>query len=100
MLAEFSIFPLDETHLSGDVAKVIEALEGAGLEYRLGPMGTSVEGDWDDVMAAVKTCHEAVAETHSRVITTITIDDRREGEHHLDEMVASVEQSLGHPAKH
>lgn len=100
MLAEFSIFPLDETHLSGDVAKVVEVLEDAGLEYRLGPMGTSVEGEWDDVMGAVKACHRAVAGNHSRVITTITIDDRREGEHHLDEMIASVEQSLGRPAKH
>lgn len=100
MLAEISIFPLDEPHLSGDVAKVIEALESTGLEYRLGAMGTSVEGEWDDVMAAFKICHQAVAGNHARVITTITIDDRREGEHHLDEMIASVEKSLGHPTKH
>ena len=96
MLVEFSIFPMDETHMSKDVARVIKVLEQAGLEYRLGPMGTSIEGDWDDVMNAVKACHRAVAENHERVITTITIDDRPKGGHHLDEMITSVEQSLGH----
>jgi uncharacterized protein (TIGR00106 family) len=100
MLAEFSLFPLDQTHLSGEVAKVVEALEEAGLEYRLGPMGTSIEGDWDELMGAIKACHQAVADHHARVITTITIDDHREGEHHLDEMITSVEESLGRPAKH
>jgi uncharacterized protein (TIGR00106 family) len=100
MLAEFSIFPLDETHLTRDVARVVDALEQTGVEYRLGPMGTSVEGNFDQVMAAIKTCHQAVADGHARVITTITIDDRKQGAHHLDEMISRVEKSLGHAAKH
>ena len=61
---------------------------------------TSVEGDWEQVMGAIKACHQALAGKHARVITTITIDDRKHGEHHLDEMIQSVERSLGHAAKH
>jgi len=34
MLAEFSIYPMRTEHMSRDVAKVIETLEGMGLKYR------------------------------------------------------------------
>jgi uncharacterized protein (TIGR00106 family) len=100
MLAEFSIYPLQAEHLSKDVAKVIEILESAGLDYRLGPMSTAVEGSWDQVLGAVRRCHEAVAQVHERVVTSIIIDDRKNQPHHLSEMVTSVEQALGHAIKH
>jgi uncharacterized protein (TIGR00106 family) len=100
MLAEFTIYPTDKTHLSKDVARVIEILEDIGVDYRLGPMGTAVEGDWEQVMSAIRRCHEAMGAGHSRVITTITIDDRKDQPHHLDEMVSAVERHLGHRAKY
>ena len=95
MLAEFSIYPLDSVHLSGDVAKVVQALEEAGVSYRIGPLSTSIEGNLDEILSAIRRCHEAVAADHERVITTITIDDRRNAPRHLDEMVQRVEEVLG-----
>lgn len=100
MLAQFSIYPMQPANLSKEVAKAIEALESTGLEYRLGPMSTVVEGDWEQVMSAIRRCHDAVAETHDRVITSITIDDRRKEPHPLADMVPSVERHLGRAAKH
>ena len=99
MLAQFTAYPTDETHLSRDVALMVEILERAGVEYRLGPMATAVEGTWDQVMPAIRRCHEVMREQHPRVITTITIDDRAEQPHHLDDMVSVVEKHLGHAAK-
>jgi uncharacterized protein YqgV (UPF0045/DUF77 family) len=58
-------------------------------------MSTCVEGTWDEVLAAIRRCHDAVARGHERVITAITIDDRKHQPHHLAEMVTSVEQKLG-----
>jgi uncharacterized protein (TIGR00106 family) len=81
------------------VAQTIEILEEAGVEYRLGPTSTSVEGDWDPVVSAIGRCHQAAIQNHARVITTITIDDRKDQAHHLDEMVAAVERHLGHATK-
>jgi uncharacterized protein (TIGR00106 family) len=98
MLAEFSMYPLDGVHMSKDVAKAIDILESAGLPYQLGPMGTSIEGDWDDVLPVIRRCHLAVAKDHGRVITTIVIDDRKNQPHALKEMVSSVDQHLA--AKH
>ena len=99
MLAQFMVHPSDGVHFSRDVALMVEILESAGVEYRLGPLATAVEGNWEQVMPAIRRCHEAMREHHPRVITTITIDDRAEQPHHLDEMVAAVEEHLGHAAK-
>lgn len=99
MLVEFSVYPTDETHLSKDVARMVEILEEGGVDYRLGPLGTAVEGDWDEVMAVIRRCHETMTDKHQRVVTTITIDHRKEQPHHLDEMVAVVERELGHAAR-
>jgi uncharacterized protein (TIGR00106 family) len=100
MLAQFSIYPMQTEHMSRDVAKVVETLEGTGLNYHLGPMSTAVEGNWEQVLSAIQCCHQAVAKDHSRVITTIVIDDRKNQPHHLAEMISSVEYHLGHRAKH
>jgi uncharacterized protein (TIGR00106 family) len=81
------------------VASVIEILETAGVEYRLGPLATAVEGDWEQVISAIRNCHQAMRRQHPRVITTITIDDRKDEPHHLDEMVSIVEKHLGHAAR-
>jgi uncharacterized protein (TIGR00106 family) len=99
MLAEFSIIPIHTEHMSKDVAKVIETLESTGLHYHLGPLSTVVEGNWDQVMEAIRRCHQITALNHDRVITTIKIDDRKNQPHHLTEMISSVEHQLGRQVK-
>ena len=94
MIAEFSINPMDSTHISKDLAFLVEILEESGRSYRLGPMGTCVEGDWDQVMDVVRRCHLAMAGRHERVVTNIFIDDRKSHPHTLADMVKSVEEHL------
>ena len=69
------------------------------MKYCLGPMGTAVEGDWYHVISAIRSCHDAMLKRHGRVITPITIDERKGRAHHLDEIVPIVEGLLGHKAK-
>jgi len=99
MLAQFTVHPMDETHLSKDVAQMLEILDKEDVKYCLGPMATAVEGSWEHVMSAIRCCHDAMRERHARVITTITIDDRKGQAHHLDEIVPIVEKHLGHKAE-
>jgi uncharacterized protein (TIGR00106 family) len=99
MLAQFTVYPMDETHLSKDVAQMMEVLDKEDVKYCLSPMATAVEGSWQQVLSAIRKCHVAMRERHARVITTITIDDSREQAHHLDEIVPIVEAQLGHKAK-
>lgn len=98
MLAQFSIYPMQAAHMSKDLARVISILEETGLEYRLEPMGTCIEGKLEEVLTAIQRCHQALACNHDRVVTSIVLDDSKAHPHHLTEMVASVEHLLGHPA--
>lgn len=86
--------------MSKDVAKMIETLERTRIHYHLGPMSTAVAENREQVMEAIRRCHQVTALNHDRVITAIKIDDRKNQPHHLAEMISSVEQQLGRRAKH
>ena len=56
-LMEFSMIPLDKgISLSTYVAEVLDIVDESGLDYRLNPMGTVVEGDWDDLLSLLTRC--------------------------------------------
>ena len=96
MLAFFSIAPAGrEDHLGEVVAEVLDIIDRSGLDYRFGPMGTTVEGDWDDVMELIGRCHRHVAESAARVSTVIKIDDQTGRRGRLAGKVESVERHLG-----
>jgi len=95
MLVEFSIVPLGKNSSIGkDVAKVLKIVDNSGLPYKLNPMGTVVEGTWDEVMVLVKKCHQAVLRGGVRVVTSIKIDDRKRRRNMIDEKVESIEKRL------
>ncbi|MFP4201164.1 MAG: MTH1187 family thiamine-binding protein [Bacillota bacterium] len=78
-----STAPLGEgTSVSEYVASAIEVLEKyPGIDYQLGPMFTTLEGDLDEILMAVRDMHESVFESGAlRVSTLIKIDDRRDKE--------------------
>ena len=100
MLAEFSVYPTSGAHMGKAIAKVVETLEGLGLEYRLGPMSTTIEGDLEQVLTAIRRCHEAVVAGQQRVITSIMLDDCPDHRLTLADAVARVEQHVGHAVKH
>lgn len=68
-----------------------EVLEEAGIKSQLHAYGTNIEGEWDDVMAVVKKCHERVHEMGApRITTTIKLGTRTDREQGMDEKVRSV----------
>lgn len=96
MLAEFSIVPLGTGEsISHYVARAIKIVEQSGLDYRMNPMGTVVEGAWDEVMAVIKSCHNEVLRDSTRVVTRIVVDDRPAAGKRIDAKVRSVEDKLG-----
>ena len=97
MLAEFTIFPVGAgTSLSAYVARAVKLVEESGLNYRVGPMGTCVEGSWGQIMALMKKCHDAVAADSERIVMHIYIDDRNGAKDCLTRKIESVEAKLGH----
>lgn len=96
MIAEFSIVPLGVGEsLSEDVARCLRIVEESGRDYRLTAMGTILEGEWDEVMAIIRECHQEVLKHAPRVLTTIRIDDRKGAKGVLEKKVTKVEELLG-----
>ena len=64
VLLEFSMSPLGKGESVGQyVARSLEIVDKSGVDYRLNPMGTVLEGDWDDVFGVVKQCYERMRRT-------------------------------------
>src|SRR5687767_14550996 len=100
MLLEFSMSPLGKGESVGEyVAKSLEIIDRSGVPYRLNPMGTVLEGEFDEVMEVVRECLEEMSRDCDRVTCIIKFDWRRGATGRLTSKVASVEQRLGKPLK-
>jgi uncharacterized protein (TIGR00106 family) len=96
VLLEFSMSPLDKGESVGKyVSRSLNIIDESGVDYRLNPMGTVLEGEWDDVMAVVKKCYETMSADCNRITCSIKIDYRKDRKGRLDSKIASIEQHLG-----
>jgi len=81
------------------VSKYVVACEriltAAGLDTHLHAYGTNIEGEWDQVFAAIKRCHQVVHEMGApRISTTIKLGTRTDREQTMADKVKSVESKL------
>lgn len=96
LLAEFSIWPMDKgVSVSPYVARAIDIIDRSGLPYKLGPLGTCIEGEWADVMAVIQKCYEALATDCDRISCTVKMDWRRGATGRIEGKVKSVVEKLG-----
>ena len=95
VLLEFSMSPLGKGESVGKyVARSLDIIDKSGVEYRLNPMGTVLEGEWDDVFHVVRRCYERMKRDCSRISCTIKVDYRKGHSGRLSSKVASVERHL------
>jgi uncharacterized protein (TIGR00106 family) len=96
VIADLTVVPLGVgISLSKYVAACEKVLTGAGLETRLHAYGTNIEGDWDEVVAAVKRCHEVVHEMGApRVSTVLKLGTRTDRDQKMEDKVQSVEEKM------
>jgi uncharacterized protein (TIGR00106 family) len=100
LMVEVSMFPVDKGEsLSPHVAKVLSIIDKSGLSYRINPMGTVIEGEWDEVMGVVKKCHAALEKNCCRISTSIKIDFRKGKKRRMETKIESLEQKLGKALK-
>ncbi len=100
MLVEFSIIPIGSGSSIGDqIAEVLRIVDASGLPYKINPMGTVVEGEWDEIVKLIKKCHKKVMTSEDRVVTTISIDDRKGKPNRIEEKVKSIERRIGKSLK-
>jgi len=83
------------TSVSRYVAACQTVLEEAGLTHTLHGYGTNIEGDWDEVFAAVRRCHEVVhAMGAPRISTTVKLGTRADRTQTVAEKIDSVKRLL------
>src|SRR6266540_820840 len=99
-IAEFSITPISQGVSVGEyVARCLDIVDRSGLAYRLNPMGTVVEGRFDDIIARIARCHKSVAKDCERVSTISKIDDRKGASRQIESKIDAIERRLGRKLK-
>ena len=95
VLLEFSMSPLGKGESVGKyVSRSLQIVDKSGVAYRLNPMGTVLEGEWDDVLDVVRQCYERMKKDCPRISCTMKIDYRKGHQGRLSGKVASVEKRL------
>ena len=95
VLLEFSMSPLGKGEsVSKYVSRSLDIIDKSGLPYRLNPMGTVLEGEWDEVFAVVRKCYERMKKDCNRISCSIKVDARKGHSGRLVSKVTSVEKKL------
>ncbi|MGE4292428.1 MAG: MTH1187 family thiamine-binding protein [Desulfovibrio sp.] len=95
VIVNLAVFPLDKgVELSAQVGRVLRVIRASGLPHELGPMGTCIEGDYDEVMAVVRDCFLELQGDCDRVYLTVSLDYRSGVEGRMRGKVRSVEKLL------
>jgi uncharacterized protein (TIGR00106 family) len=95
VIAEFSIFPVDKGEsLSPYVARCIRIVEGSGVRHELNPMGTVLEGEWDDLFQVIRSCFKELKKDCGRISVNIKVDYREGDKFRMEEKVRSVREQI------
>jgi uncharacterized protein (TIGR00106 family) len=98
VLAAFSVTPLGGGDSVGEmVADAVRIVRESGLPNETNAMFTNIDGEWDEVMAVIHRCVQAVASRSPRVSVVIKIDHRPGVTDALHSKVETIEQELGRP---
>ncbi|MFE9919340.1 MTH1187 family thiamine-binding protein [Micromonospora sp. NPDC005553] len=95
MLIAFSITPLGGDDSVGDlVAEAVRVVRASGLPNRTDAIFTTIEGEWDEVMAVVKQAVDVVAARAPRVSVVLKADVRPGVTDALTGKIARIEARL------
>ena len=96
VIADLAIIPIGVgVSLSKYVAACERVLTEAGLEPTLHANGTNVEGEWEQVFAALRRCHETLHEMGApRISTNMRIGTRSDRVQTMQDKIDSVQQKI------
>jgi uncharacterized protein (TIGR00106 family) len=100
VLAEFAMFPTDKGEsVSAYVSKVIETIDKSGITYKLTPMGTILEGSWEEVMGVITQCFKVLESSANRIYSTIKVDYRNTDASRMTSKIEKIEKLLNKDVK-
>ncbi len=97
VIVDLCIIPIGVgVSLSPYVAACEKVLVASGLKTSLHANGTNIEGEWDEVFAAVKSCHEVLHKQGApRVFTVLKVGTRTDRAQTMADKIKSVKEKLG-----
>jgi uncharacterized protein (TIGR00106 family) len=100
VLLEFAMAPHGQgDSLGAHVARILDVIDKSGVTYQLTPMGTILEGEWDDVMKVVTACFRALQPDCQRIGMNLKVDYRAGADSRMRSKIATVEEHLGRKLK-
>ncbi|KAJ3144985.1 hypothetical protein HK101_002561 [Irineochytrium annulatum] len=95
-MVDFCVIPMGVgTSVSKEITECRRVLERSGLSYNMHSYGTTVEGEWDEVMRVVRQCHDAVhAMGCERISTTMKVGTRTDKKQSMQDKLDKVEELL------
>lgn len=101
VLLELAMFPTDKgVSVSEYVSKLIKHIKESGITYQLTPMGTIIEGEWDDVFKLVDDCFKILQPHSDRIYSTIKIDYRKGQKDRMKSKINSIIDKIGDDISH
>ena len=101
MLVAFSVAPSGGEDPNGSVheavAAAVRVVRDSGLPNRTDSMFTTLEGEWDEVMAVIKRAVDVVAATSPRVGLVLKADVRPGYTGQLTAKVRRIDERLADP---
>ena len=96
VIVDFCLVPMGVgVSVSEYIVECEKILTEAGLKTQMHAYGTNMEGEWDEVFAAIKRCHEHVHEMGvPRITTTIKLGTRTDREQTMEDKIRSVQDKL------
>jgi uncharacterized protein (TIGR00106 family) len=95
LLIDFSAFPLGKGEsVSPYVARVARLIRESGLPHKFGPMGTAIEGDWEEIAALLSRCFDELGKDCNRIYFALKGDLRKGKTGRMEGKVQSLEAKL------
>ncbi len=88
--------PMDKgPSVSAFVARSLDVIDKSGLPYKLGPMGTCIEGDMVEVLDVFRECFDIMKKDCNRITAVLKLDYRADRSGRLEAKIEAVESKLG-----
>ena len=96
VIVDFCLVPLGVgVSVSKYIVECEKILISAGLQTQMHAYGTNIEGEWDQVMEAVKQCHQTLHEMGvPRISSTMRLGTRVDRDQTMEDKIRSVQEKI------
>ncbi len=95
-MADLCVIPFNgKISVADEIAQCHRVLKRFNIDIQLHGYGTNLHGDWDEVFAAIKACHQELHDTGIvRISSSIKVGTRTDKEQTISDKIDAVETRL------